>query len=213
MATSDDLPIPILEIIIQYVEQDAGWRSAAVLQLVSKSWRAAYRNYPSKVDVDLRQGAPSDVQQLCKLLPNMQELTVNTAHENVILDSISQCSQMTKLVVSALCDLEEFSDETGDILCQGDFDLSCLPASLKQLRLSEVSLGDESIEILRCLHLTKLHCHPLYTSTAAMCSLLVQLRELKVLLQIKANIIFSLHTCISFCNDILQKTYCLGIFN
>lgn len=117
MATPDDLPIPILEIIIHHVEQDAGWRSAAILQLVSKSWRAAYRNYPAKVDLDLRQGPPSNVQQLCKLLPNMQELTVNTAHENVLLDSISQCYQLTKLVVSALCDLEGFSYEMGDYFC------------------------------------------------------------------------------------------------
>ena len=94
MATSE-LPLHLLEIIIQYVEQTAGWRSAAVLQLVSTSWRAAYRNYPAKVDVDLRQGTPSDVQQLRKLLSNMQELTVHTPHENIFMESVGRCNKLT----------------------------------------------------------------------------------------------------------------------
>ena len=112
--------------------------------------------------------------------------------------------QIDKLIVLADCGTEDFSGDFSNKseadACSGDFDLSCLPSSLKELRLSRISLGKDSFEDLKCLHLSKLECHPLFASTAAMCSLLVQLPKLKVILQPVFQVLsFSLCICASFC--------------
>ena len=99
----------ILEVIIRKFKETSGLSACLALQLVSKSWRAAVRNAPLKVEVHIDkiiQGtqSPEAIAGICGLLPGLSDLSIYSYGTELDVSPVSVLSRLTNLVLYKVAD-------------------------------------------------------------------------------------------------------------
>lgn len=133
---------------MRHLEGHGGLADVAVLRLVCKAWHAAFREYPGSVGWFLQ--GEDDLSRLCKMLPDMARLKVQSTDMNIDLQPISMCRNLTHLR------LDGDTDPDQNVSLMPAIDLSLLPRNLKELKMKGVIADRATWEICSSQHLTKL---------------------------------------------------------
>lgn len=125
------LPVHLMHLILKKLEAHGYMRFLAVMRLVSKSWRAAVREYPAILgwSVDKLE----DVSRLCALMPSMSVIQASSEGREINLQPLSACSQLT-----LVCLIGE-PKMPSDVVC---VDLAKLPASAKFVEMVDVKFSN-----------------------------------------------------------------------
>ena len=142
------LPQDLLEVIVIKFWNESDLPAYLELQLVCKSWRAAVRNAPTKsVCVDLL--GPSSDLRVCRVLPGMSSLEINSHGRAYDLSPVSRLSRLTDLIL-----VNSRSHNEGSL----EIDLRSLPASLRVLVIRGRGLRTTGLQHLMFVNLTHLTC-------------------------------------------------------
>lgn len=147
------LPTHLLVLIFQKLWEDKKREySTTVLQLVCKSWRAAFQEQSRQIDdVSLRMSCSNayfdDLFYTSKFFPDPVSLSVDESfNKGLWLHPLSTCSRLLSLTLV----------NNSDYSKSPKIDLLLLPAGLRSLELTCFEVEPACFEHIRCVQLTKL---------------------------------------------------------
>ena len=139
-----ELPQEVLEIVVSKLRRRFSLQAYLTLQLVSKSWKAAVRNaFRGDLEVQIDDASSASISRMCRVLPGMSSLSIETPGLNFDLSPVSALSSLVVL------GLKNISDSVIP-----EADLKSLPTSLQTLVLSGFHL--RNLQHLRCVRLREL---------------------------------------------------------
>lgn len=168
-------------LIFAEVEANSGSQTLANLRLVSKYWQAAVTAYPISPAKPIAIHDQQNVQRLCRLLPNMERLTLNSSEKAVILGPLSALSALNSLTINGHSTLEADLDTDLETDTDTSANLRPLPGSLRELRIDSLSIQPDCFRAMKCVYLTSLRCRFGEHSQPEIWRLLKRLPNLEVL--------------------------------
>ena len=91
----------LLELILDKYEQGSSLQAYLELQLVSRSWNAAAKNaFKGSLEFTVADPNSTVVSRICRLLPNVSKITIETAGIELDLSAISALSHLTEAHLS-----------------------------------------------------------------------------------------------------------------
>ena len=167
-ASLHDLPEHLIEVLLGKLQEDGGMKAAAVIRLVCKAWLTAFGYFPKSAHLCIKQAADKPLERLCKIMPCLFELTIQSFTQELDLSPLNTCFQLTKL---------QYNGRYGATPSQNSallqHDLRSPPKSLRELTLEGIELDQGSVSSVKFTGLTKLICLGVnYTEDLALWDLL-----------------------------------------
>lgn len=116
-----------------------------LMRLVCKAWRDACSEYTG--DAQLVASRSTDLHELCKLLPHLQQMTVRSHVANLSTQSLQGMSHLSSISLAQEVDL----CEAGSLL-----DLRLLPANLHALEVNAFYVDPSCFKSMSCVGITRL---------------------------------------------------------
>lgn len=168
-----DLPQEALIKAIQKVDWIGNEKDLLSLRQVSSACRAAVQEFEGSLSITIKD--PDKTLNICHLLPRLSSLAVWSSGIPYKLYPVLACSRLVCLRLE--------NHPTRVILNRMDdliLDLTCLPASLIELQITNYQLHRDSLQFASCPQLTKLALRWTSNTSAEICQYVQHLPHVQV---------------------------------
>lgn len=168
----NSLPQHLMDLIIEKSDGQRGDSSSvACMRLVSTSWLAAVTDHPGALQ-SIKVQEQDDLLRLCKLLPNMVRLEIDTRMTELKLEPLSALSKLTSFGLQAVFQYQRVGEASATI--------SGLPENLRKLQLNSVNFPSACFGSLNLAKLRSLSLKSPGDNRAEILKLLQHLPHLQV---------------------------------
>ena len=94
------LPLELHHMVMRILEKARGLRAILNMRLVSKSWHAAFKDYPGAAMCTINEH--SDLSEMCGIMPAMSQLEIRVEGQQLELGHLQACTNLRSLSITRM---------------------------------------------------------------------------------------------------------------
>lgn len=94
------LPLELHHMVMRVLERARGLRAILSMRLVSKSWHAAFKDYPGAAMCTINEH--SDLSEMCGIMPAMSQLEIRVEGQQLELGHLQACTNLRSLSITCM---------------------------------------------------------------------------------------------------------------